>query len=173
MPSQDKDAGMKPNGSLAPLITIGTLAEEVGLSVSAVRKYENQGLIIAHRTASDRRMFSQEDISRVRYIHKLIQEQSLNIEGIRRIQALIPCWEIISCKDSKRNQCPAFKDHSKPCWTIKGLDCAPQGNECRSCMVYRFGSLCTENIKELVYHKASFPNAASAIQEVMERKKTQ
>ena len=41
-----------------PVIPIGTLAEKVGLSVSAVRKYEKDGLIIAHRTSSGHRLFS-------------------------------------------------------------------------------------------------------------------
>ena len=48
-----------------PLIPIGVLAERVGLSVSAIRKYENESLIIAHRTDSGHRLFSREDIDRV------------------------------------------------------------------------------------------------------------
>ena len=40
------------------MITIGVLAQKVGLSVSAVRKYENEGLIIAHRTDSGHRLFA-------------------------------------------------------------------------------------------------------------------
>jgi len=38
-----------------PVIAIGTLAEKVGLSVSAIRKYELAGLIISHRAASGHR----------------------------------------------------------------------------------------------------------------------
>ena len=57
-----------------PVISIGVLAQKVGLSVSAVRKYENESLIIAHRTDSGHRLFSQEDISRVCNIHRLIQD---------------------------------------------------------------------------------------------------
>ena len=73
-----------------PVISIGVLAEKVGLSVSTVRKYENEGLIIAHRTDSGHRLFSHEDIGRVRSIHYMIQDLGLNIEGIHRIQALLP-----------------------------------------------------------------------------------
>ena len=80
-----------------PLISIGVLAQKVGLSVSAVRKYENEGLIIAHRTPSGHRLFSHEDISRVRNVQHLIQDLRLNIEGIRRMQALLPCWELLPC----------------------------------------------------------------------------
>ncbi len=154
-----------------PLISIGVLAEQVGLSVSAVRKYENEGLLIAHRTPSGRRLFSQEDISRVRTIQHLVHDLGLNIEGIHRLQALLPCWELLPCSEATRKTCPAYKDSTRPCWMIKGLDCAPQGNECRVCAVYRFGSLCTKDIKQLLHDQNDIQDAGAAIQELMQRKK--
>ena len=154
-----------------PLISIGVLAQQVGLSVSAVRKYENEGLIIAHRTASGHRLFSQEDIYRVRNIHHLIQDLGLNIEGIRRMQALLPCWELLPCSEETRESCPAYQNSARPCWTIKGLDCAPQGNECRACAVYRFGSLCTEDIKQVLHDKTDVVDAGAAIQQLIREKR--
>ena len=152
-----------------PVISIGVLAQKVGLSVSAVRKYENEGLLIAHRTASGHRLFSREDIDRVRNIQHMIQDLGLNVAGIRRIQALLPCWDLLPCHLETRNDCPAYKDNTRPCWTIRGLDCAPQGNECRQCPVYRFGSLCAEGIKCLLYEQDDSQNASPAIQELLQR----
>ena len=154
-----------------PLISIGVLAERVGLSVSAVRKYENEGLLIAHRTASGRRLFSHEDISRVRNIQHLVHDLGLNIEGIHRLQALLPCWALLPCNEATRKGCPAYKDSTRPCWMIKGLDCAPQGNECRGCAVYRFGSMCTQDIKQLLHDQNDIQDAEVAIQELLQRKK--
>ena len=154
-----------------PLISIGVLAQKVGLSVSSVRKYESEGLIIAHRTPSGHRLFSHEDISRVRNIHHLIQDLRLNIEGIRRIQALLPCWEMLPCTAETRQSCAAYQDSARPCWTIKGLDCVAQGNECRQCVVYRFGSLCTEDIKRLLHNGNDAPDACAAMKELMQRKR--
>lgn len=154
-----------------PLISIGVLAQKVGLSVSAVRKYENEGLIIAHRTPSGHRLFSHEDITRVRNIQHLIQDLRLNIEGIHRMQALLPCWELLPCPPEVSHACPAYKDSARPCWMIKGLDCAPQGNECRQCAVYRLGSLCTEDIKKLLHDQNQVQDAGAAIKELMQRKK--
>jgi hypothetical protein len=154
-----------------PVISIGVLAQKVGLSVSAVRKYENEGLVIAHRTASGHRLFSHQDISRVENIHHMIQDLGLNVEGIRRMQALLPCWDILPCDAETRKTCPAYNDSTKPCWMIKGLDCAPQGNECRQCTVYRFGSLCTEEIKSLIHDEAGSQGASPAIKELMDRKR--
>lgn len=154
-----------------PLISIGVLAQQVGLSVSAVRKYENEGLIIAHRTPSGHRLFSHEDIDRVRNIQHLIQDLGLNIAGIRRMQALLPCWDLLPCTTEMRKNCPAYKDNTRPCWTIKGLDCAPQGNECRVCAVYRFGSLCTQDIKQLLHDQDDVEDTGAAIRELMQRRK--
>jgi DNA-binding transcriptional MerR regulator len=152
-----------------PVISIGVLAQKVGLSVSAVRKYENEGLIIAHRTDSGHRLFSHEDVGRVRSIQHMIQELGLNTEGIRRMQALLPCWDLLPCNGETRNSCPAYKDNTRPCWMTKGLNCAPQGNECRQCPVYRFGSLCTQDIKRLLHDQNDVQDAGAAIRELLQR----
>jgi MerR family transcriptional regulator/heat shock protein HspR len=153
-----------------PVMAIGVLAQRVGLSVSAVRKYEAEGLIIAHRTDSGHRLFSHEDITRVRNIQHMIHG-GLNIEGIRRMQALLPCWDLLPCTAETRKTCPAYQENTRPCWTIKGLDCAPQGNECRQCVVYRFGSLCTEDIKRLVHDQSGPQDASVAINELLCRRR--
>ena len=154
-----------------PVISIGVLAQKVGLSVSAVRRYENEGLIIAHRTLSGHRLFSHEDISRVRAIQHMIQDLGLNFEGIRRMQALLPCWDLLPCTAATRARCAAYKDNSRPCWNIKGLNCAPQGNECRRCLVYRLGSLCTQHIKRLLHDEKDFPDTDATISELMQQKR--
>jgi len=164
---------MDPDHDLSdPVMSIGTLAEKVGLSDSTIRKYENGCLIIAHRTPSGHRRFSHEDVDRIRNIKRMIQVLGVSIEGIRRLQALLPCWELLPCSPQQREKCPAFQDNTRPCWMVKGLDCTPShGNECRQCMVYRFGSLCTEEIKSLVYGQTGSKDASTAIRELMDRRR--
>ena len=152
-----------------PVIPIGVLAQMVGLSVSAVRKYENEGFIIALRTVTGHRLFSFEDIRRVQNIQHMIQDLGLNTEGIRRMQALLPCWNLLPCTPETRTTCPAYKDNARPCWMIKGLDCAPQGNECRRCVVYRFGSLCTQDIKRLLHDQDDSRNVRATTRELLQR----
>lgn len=138
--------------SLDPVISIGTLAKKVGLSVSAIRKYEEEGLIISNRVESGHRLFSYEDVQRLITIQHLIKNLGFNIEGIRRMQAILPCWNLLPCEKKDRDNCLAFKGSTKPCWMIKDAHCTVRGNECRKCAVYRFGTLCTESIKELVHN---------------------
>jgi len=159
-----------PNDVEDPVIAIGLLAARVALSVSAVRRYENEGLIIAHRTDGGHRLFSREDIARVRNIQRMVHDLGLNIEAIRRIQALLPCWDLRPCDPETRVQCPAYGEKTRPCWAMKGLQCARQGNTCRTCVVYRFGSLCTEEIKRLVHDQVDLETTGAAIQELLDRK---
>jgi MerR family transcriptional regulator/heat shock protein HspR len=140
------------NNSLEPVISIGTLAKKVGLSVSAVRKYEEEGLIISNRVKSGHRLFSYEDVQRLITIQHLIKDLGFNIEGIRRMQAILPCWDLLPCEKKERDTCLAFKGSTKPCWMIKDAHCTLRGNECRKCAVYRFGTLHIERIKELVHN---------------------
>jgi DNA-binding transcriptional MerR regulator len=153
-----------------PLISIGTLAEKVGLSVSAIRKYEVAGLIIPHRTNSGHRMFSFEDISRIRVIQHMIKDLGFNTEGIRRLQALLPCWDLLPCDIKIRDACPAFSNNSKPCWMIKKAHRTIQCNECKNCSVYRFGSLCIENIKELLHNQSEVSDPKDTIIEILNKK---
>lgn len=154
-----------------PVISIGVLAQRVGLSVSAVRKYENEGLIIAHRTDSGHRLFSHEDVARVRNIHHMIQGLGLNTEGIRRLQAMLPCWDLLPCDAKTRDQCPAHQDTTQPCWMIKGMTCAPQGNECRQCEIYRFGSLCTQDIKHVLQDQDGSRDTREAMNTLLQEKR--
>ncbi|MFH1268842.1 MAG: MerR family transcriptional regulator, partial [Planctomycetota bacterium] len=135
------------------------------------RKYENECLILAHRTVSGHRLFSHDDISRVRNIQHMIQDLGLNIQGIHRMQALLPCWDLLPCSGEMRQSCPAYQDNTRPCWMTRGIECAPQGNECRQCVVYRFGSLCTEDIKRLLHDQNDVQNAGAAIKELLDRKR--
>jgi MerR family transcriptional regulator/heat shock protein HspR len=154
-----------------PVISIGTVAEKLGLSVSCVRKYESEGFVLPYRTESGRRLYSHEDVDRIRYIQYLIQKLGLNFEGIRRMQALLPCWSLLPCDKKTRNRCKAFGDNTRPCWMIRGSACARKGNECRSCVVYRFGSMCTEDIKQLLHDQIQSKNSSEPVAELMGRKR--
>jgi MerR family transcriptional regulator/heat shock protein HspR len=154
-----------------PIMAIGTVADKVNASVSTIRKYEAAGFIIPFRTESGHRLFSLRDVDRIRMIQRLIQDRGLNIEGIRRLQALLPCWKILPCTLKKWNKCPAFNDITKPCWMIKGLDCVKQGNECRECKVYRFGSLHVEDIKQVVHSDVKDKGISKKVSELIDQYK--
>jgi len=138
-------------GPTDPVISMGAAAEMLGISVSNLRKFEQEGLMIYHRTDTGRRMLCREDIDRIKILQHLNHHKGINFEGIRRLLALLPCWELKPCSDSDKAACPFIKDSTKPCWTLKNTVCREKGEDCRSCVVYRFGAYCTEDIKAVLH----------------------
>lgn len=142
------------NSDWEPVISIGTAAQMVKLSPSALRKYEKEGLLIFHRTDTGRRLLSLADLKRIRMIQKMIKGVGLNMEGIRRLLALLPCWEIKPCEDARDlpdgNKCAAHTNTAKPCWMLENTFCAKADKDCRECNVYRYGAYATDVMKELL-----------------------
>ncbi|CUS76412.1 MerR family transcriptional regulator, heat shock protein HspR [Candidatus Kryptonium thompsonii] len=141
---------MKPINERDPVFPISVVAERLGISEHTIRMYEREGLIIPYKKESGHRLFSQVDMERIECIKRTISEKKISIAGIRRLLALIPCWEIKGCEDDIKYSCPAYVDYERPCWlhkaSLKG-DCAT--NECRECPVYNSIKSCDE-LKELL-----------------------
>ncbi|RMF59866.1 MAG: MerR family transcriptional regulator [Calditrichaeota bacterium] len=131
---------------------IGEVARKLDIAVETIRMYEREGILLIEKTATGQRIFTNEDLNWLRCIRKLIKEERLNIEGIRRLLAMMPCWKIRPCSIEERSECPAFNGAMQPCWTMKEkipLTCRAQN--CRECSVYQTAAHC-ENIKEIVYN---------------------
>ena len=62
-------------------LTIGQLAERTGVTVSAIRFYEDKGLIESFRTAGNQRRFLRSDIRRLSFI-LIVQKLGLSLEEI-------------------------------------------------------------------------------------------
>jgi MerR family transcriptional regulator, heat shock protein HspR len=135
-----------------PELSIGEAAQSLYISVETIRLYERKGLILITKTDGNQRLFSKSDIERIKCIRTAINEHKISIEGIRRIQSLVPCWEHIKCSRKQKEKCPAYRRSDAGCWTYKDKikDCADR--DCRSCKVYLLSGDC-ENIKSLIYNR--------------------
>lgn len=71
------------------LIPIGTLARRTGLSVSALRYYEQRGLISAQRTEGNQRRFLRSDIRRISFV-LVAQRLGLGLTEIEAELAKLP-----------------------------------------------------------------------------------
>jgi len=126
-----------PVESTTPVYTLSIASELSGIAVHSIRQYIDKGLIIPYRKESNRNLFSQVDILRLKYIHKLLVEDGLNIAGIRSLLALIPCWAIRKCSADEREKCHAFHGDTFPCWDASEKGPACRNIDCRECEVYR------------------------------------
>lgn len=93
-----------------PVFTIGVAAKKLGIAVPTLRMYEKAGLIIPFRNETGRRLYCFADLRRFSYIKRQIKSEGLNLEGIRRLMALLPCWELKPCTAELRQKCPAYND---------------------------------------------------------------
>ncbi len=65
--------------------TIRVAAQLAGMHEQSLRMYERRGLIRPARTKGDIRMFSDEDIEQIRFIHRLIDDLGVNLAGVEVI----------------------------------------------------------------------------------------
>ncbi|MDE3059302.1 MAG: MerR family transcriptional regulator, partial [Bacteroidota bacterium] len=98
---------------------------------------------------------SESDIERLECIRRAINEHKISIEGIRRMQSMIPCWEYVQCSMKQRNACPAYNRPDAGCWTYKHEKNECQGRDCKLCPVYQISGDC-EKIKGAVQHRMAY-----------------
>lgn len=72
-----------------PILPIGRLARRTGAAVSALRFYEEKGLVTALRSEGGRRMFRRSDIRRVSFI-RIAQQFGFTIKEIGEMLAGLP-----------------------------------------------------------------------------------
>ena len=75
---------LKPNQ-----LPIGEVAQRTGLSVSAIRYYEDRGLIVAGRNAGGQRRFARSDIRRLSFI-MIAQNMGFSLERIADALSSLP-----------------------------------------------------------------------------------
>ncbi len=82
----------------ADLIQIGEMARRTGLAVSAIRFYEDKGLVEPIRTGGNQRRFLRSDIRRVSFI-RIAQQLGLTLGEIETELARLPHGRTPDAKD--------------------------------------------------------------------------
>lgn len=88
---------MKPND----LLTIGDVARRTGLSVSAIRFYEEKGLVEPIRTSGNQRRFLRSDIRRLSFI-LIAQQLGLPLAEIEEQLKKLPHGRTPNARDWQR-----------------------------------------------------------------------
>ncbi len=71
-----------------PLYVISVAAEMAGMHPQTLRQYDRLGLVSPGRTGGGGRRYSLRDIELLREVHRLSQEEGVNLAGIKRILEL-------------------------------------------------------------------------------------
>jgi MerR family redox-sensitive transcriptional activator SoxR len=81
-----------------PEISIGQLAKRTGLAVSAIRYYEDQGLIRSERTGGGQRRFLRSDIRRLSFV-MIAQQFGFSLARIRALLDHLPNGRTPTARD--------------------------------------------------------------------------
>ncbi|MBX3114663.1 MAG: helix-turn-helix transcriptional regulator [Fimbriimonadaceae bacterium] len=76
-----------------PVYMIGVAAELCGTHPQTLRQYEKLGLIIPARVGAKNRLYSENDIARVKQIQRLTQQLGVNLAGVDIILKLLDDME--------------------------------------------------------------------------------
>ncbi len=92
------------------VIFISMAARELGMHPQTLRKYERLGLVRPTRTIGSMRLYSSEQIERLRVIKRLVDELGINLAGVQQLLAVAEVVERMrplvaeerSSRDSRR-----------------------------------------------------------------------
>ena len=104
--------------SLEPdLYLISVAARMLGMHPQTLRKYERLGLVQPNRTIGSMRLYSREELERLRIIKRLVDDGGINLAGVQRllsiaeiVQRIRPLMreEPLSTRDARRRLTQEF-----------------------------------------------------------------
>jgi MerR family transcriptional regulator/heat shock protein HspR len=77
------------------LYFISMAAEMLGMHPQTLRKYERLGLVQPSRTIGSVRLYSREELERLRLIKHLVDELGINLAGVQRLLAVAEAMQRI------------------------------------------------------------------------------
>jgi len=77
--------GRTPPDPRRGVYMISVAAELAGMHPQTLRIYETRGLITPRRSPKNTRLYSQEDVDRLRRIQELTTEMGMNLAGVERV----------------------------------------------------------------------------------------
>ena len=143
-----------PNRKTEPIFTLAVASRLSNIPTHSIRQYIDKGLIIPFKTDTNRHLFSEIDIIRLKNIHSWLNQDGLNVAGIKFLHALVPCWSIRECDDETRENCEAYYGKNQPCWEASQKGALCRSSDCKSCEVYNRPEI-VENLKEFLKKKGS------------------
>ncbi len=127
------------------LYTIGTVAELIGEHPETLRVWERNDLLRPNRENFQRK-YSNNDVKRLKFIKRLMDEKGLNIAGVKQVTSMYSCWYRRNCSGGAARNSPTPVNESKPCWKMEGTYClvaTDKAEICNSCEMFKKCAGCT------------------------------
>ena len=114
--------------ALAPdLYLISIAARMLGMHPQTLRKYERLGLVCPSRTIGSMRLYSRDELERLKAIKRLVDEAGINLAGIQRLLSIAEVMqrirplvrdEALAARDGRRRLVHELDELSR----VLGLD---------------------------------------------------
>ena len=104
------------------LYFISVAARMLGMHPQTLRKYERLGLVQPTRTIGSMRLYSRDELERLRLIKRLVDDGGINLAGVQRllsiaevVQRLGPLMrdEVLSARDTRRRMAHELDELSR------------------------------------------------------------
>ena len=109
------------------LFFISIAARMLGMHPQTLRKYERLGLVQPTRTVGSMRLYSREELERLKLIRRLVEDGGFNLAGVQRLLSVAEAVqrlravtedETLSARDAKRRVTQELDELSR----VLGLD---------------------------------------------------
>src|SRR5437762_11697688 len=104
------------------LYFISVAARMLGMNPQTLRKYERLGLVQPTRTIGSMRLYSRDELERLKLIKRLVDDSRINLAGVQRllsiaeiVQRIRPLMreEALSARDSRRRLAAELEELSR------------------------------------------------------------
>ena len=82
------DATLGGYTDVAEMVFISMAARELGMHPQTLRKYERLGLVQPTRTIGSMRIYSSDELERLRMIKRLVDEFGINLAGVQQLLSI-------------------------------------------------------------------------------------
>lgn len=86
---EEESARTSGSTRVAGVYIISVAARMAGMHAQTLRKYDREDLVSPSRTGGMLRLYSDEDVERLRVIGHLVDDRGLNVEGVRLVLDMV------------------------------------------------------------------------------------
>ena len=101
------------------LYFISVAARMLGMHPQTLRKYERLGLVQPSRTSGSMRLYSREELERLKVIKRLVDDAGINLAGVQRLLSIAEVVDRI--RPLTRDEPLSAKDARRLAWELDEL----------------------------------------------------
>ncbi len=137
---------MLDNDENMPMYTISIVAQLLGVHQETLRIWERNSLISPQRK-NNQRLYSNNDLKKLKFIRKLLDKGGLNLAGVRQLIDFYPCWWKENCRGGKEKKQGTYVNTAKACWKKEDTFCFNPLDKADYCQDCSFCAECPEECK--------------------------